>query len=262
MTVRATAPGRSPTRARATALAASAASAWLRPHIRLRHRRPTTSTNSSSSTALARSASASTSSASAKPPSSWRPSPKRRPASAPAPAAVQPRRTREPFDLLEVVPRPRQPGRRDEPVGVGDAGGLEPGRGHDEHVLTPTAPAALDALDPVEQEATAPQRRHLSPEDLAVERMGQVHELAAPIGAKRDGAGVIERLEHLVADDAFQFRRARSFPHGEDLDRLSLGRTELDQPDLDELGQPGRRRQRAGEPPRPSLAHEATVLEG
>ncbi len=150
-------------------------------------------TNSSMSSGAPASASASTSSASSNRPSSWSDSPRSKPGL--GFRAGHERGSGQLVDLGEVAGVAGQSGGPHEEVGIGGSACVEASGRDAQRVLAATVPVLLGALDLLEQQPASLERRHAIPHDLAVERVGQAHELAASIAAHADRARVVELLE-------------------------------------------------------------------
>ena len=122
------------------------------------------------------------------------------------------------LDRGEVLPVAGEAGGPHQQVRVGRTRRAQAGGG-DADASSPAAGAiGLDAGSVLQQQPAAGEGRHAGPEDLAVERVGQAHLLAAALGSHGEEPAAVEQLELVGADDGLQGGQAGRLPNGQDVE--------------------------------------------
>jgi hypothetical protein len=161
-------------------------------------------------------------------------------------------------EVLAVACEARGPHQQ---VRVGRARRVQAGGGDADGIFPAAGAIGLGAGGVLQQEPAAGEGRHAGPEDLAVERVGQAHLLAAALGAHGQEPAPVEELELAGADDGLQGGQAGRLPHGQDVDGAAGRLGQPGETPGQQLVQPGCGHQRADEPPHAPLVDEVAAVE-
>ena len=169
--------------------------------------------------------------------------------------------TAEPLHLGEVVAVPGEAGRSHEQLRIRRARRVEPGRGDPDRVLPAARTVRFDAIGVLQQEPPPRQRRHAGAHDLAVQRVGEADPLPPALGAHLEQATSVEQLELAATDHRLERRQPRRLPDRQHVQRFGCRLADSTESGGDQLVQPLRRDELAGQPPRPVPTDELTTLQ-
>ena len=135
------------------------------------------------------------------------------------------------------------PGRSQQEHRIGTARRVDPRDGHAQLVAPAAGPCRLDPRRAVEQHPAPVQRRHRSPDHLAIERMGEPDGRPTAVQADVHQPGSVELVDGGRTDHRLQLTQTDRLPHGHQIERSPPRTAQMTKAVMDRFAQQRRARQ-------------------